>query len=92
MKKNQLAKARMNLKNLFMLLILYQGVNCIRLFRRYKQEQMDELKAKQDAIEAERAENARMIEELKALKAQLESQQLDALKKSEGEEVQSEQP
>ena len=76
----------------FMLLILYQGVNCIRLFRRYKQEQMDELKAKQDAIEAERAENARMIEELKALKAQLESQQLDALKKSEGEEVQSEQP
>ena len=76
----------------FMLLILYQGVNCIRLFRRYKQEQMDELKAKQDAIEAERAENARMIEELKALKAQLEGQQLDALKKSEGEEVQSEQP
>ena len=76
----------------FMLLILYQGVNCIRLFRRYKQEQMDELKAKQDAIEAERAENARMIEELKALKAQLEGQQPDALKKSEGEEVQSEQP
>ena len=76
----------------FMLLILYQGVNCIRLFRRYKQEQMDELKAKQEAIEAERAENARMIEELKALKAQLEGQQLDALKKSEGEEVQSEQP
>ena len=76
----------------FMLLILYQGVNCIRLFRRYKQEQMDELKAKQEAIEAERAENARMIEELKALKAQLEGQQLETLKKSEGEEVQSGQP
>ena len=70
----------------FMLLILYQGVNCIRLFRRYKQEQMDELKAKQEAIEAERAENARMIEELRALKAQLEGQQVNLVKKEDEEE------
>lgn len=69
----------------FMLLILYQGVNCINLFRRYKKEQMEELQAKQDAIEAERAENARMIEELKALKAQLENQQLGSLKMAEEE-------
>ena len=51
----------------FMLLILYQGINCIRLFRRYKKEQMEE-------IEAERAENAKMLEELQALKKQLENQ------------------
>ena len=71
----------------FMLLILYQGVNCITLFRRYKKEQMDELQAKKDAIDAERAENARMIEELKALKAQLENQQMN-LVKQEDEEAQ----
>ena len=51
----------------FLLLILYQGINTIKLFRRYKKEQMEE-------IEAERAENAKMMEELMALKAQLEKQ------------------
>lgn len=48
----------------FMLLILYQGINVIRLFRRYKKEQMDE-------IEIERLENQRMREELIALQEQL---------------------
>lgn len=69
----------------FMLLILYQGVNCITLFRCYKKEQMDELQAKQDAIDAERAENARMLEELKVLKAQLENQQINFVKKEDEE-------
>lgn len=58
----------------FMLLIIYQGVNCIRLFRRYKQEQLEEMQAEKDKLENERAENAKMIAELQALKAQLESQ------------------
>ena len=58
----------------FLLLIIYQGVNCIRLFRRYKKEQMDEMQAERDKIEAERAENARMLEELQALKAQMAAQ------------------
>lgn len=58
----------------FMLLIIYQGVNCIRLFRRYKQEQLEEMQAEKDKIEIERAENAKMMAELKALKAQLEGQ------------------
>lgn len=58
----------------FMLLIIYQGVNCIRLFRRYKQEQLEEMQAEKDKLEIERAENAKMIAELQALKAQLESQ------------------
>ena len=59
----------------FMLLILYQGVNCIRLFRRYKREQMEEMESEKAKIEAEREENARMMAELQALKAQLEGQQ-----------------
>lgn len=56
----------------FMLLILYQGINCIRLFRRYKKEQTDEIEEEKKRLEAERAENAKILEELQALKAQLE--------------------
>ena len=56
----------------FLLLILYNGVNVIRLFRRYKREQMEEMQAEKDRLEAERAENQRMMQELLALKAQLD--------------------
>lgn len=56
----------------FMLLIIYQGVNFFRLFRRYKQEQMEAMQAEREKIEQERAANAKMLEELQALKAQLE--------------------
>jgi len=58
----------------FMLLIIYQGLNCIRLFRRYKKEQTEALQEERDQIEAERLENKKMLEELQALKAQLEKQ------------------
>ena len=57
----------------FMLIIIYEGVKFFHLFRRYKKEQMDEMQAERDKIEAEKLENAKMLEELKALKAQLES-------------------
>ena len=56
----------------FLLLILYNGVNVIRLFRRYKREQMEEMQAEKNKIDAERAENQRMMQELLALKAQLD--------------------
>lgn len=59
----------------FMLLIVYQGINCIRLFRRYKQEQTAELEEEKARLETEREETAKMLQELQALKAQLESQQ-----------------
>lgn len=62
----------------FMLLILYQGLNCIQLFRRYKKEQMEEMEAERAKIEEERAESAKMMAELQALKAQLEGQQNSA--------------
>ena len=58
----------------FMLLILYQGVNCIRLFRRYKAEQLEAMEAEKARIEEERSQNQQMMEELLALKAQLARQ------------------
>lgn len=59
----------------FLLLILSQGVNCVRLFRQYKSEQVDELKAERAKLEEERAESRRMMDELMALKAQLEKKE-----------------
>ena len=59
----------------FMLIIIYEAVKFFALFRRYRKEQMEELQAEREKIEAEKVENAKMLEELKALKAQLESAQ-----------------
>ena len=61
----------------FLLLILIQGLNCIRLFRRYKLEQMAEMKEERAKIEEERAESQKKMAELLALKAQLAGQQTD---------------
>ena len=55
----------------FLLLILSQGLNCVRLFRQYKSEQMDEMKAERAKLEQERAESQRMMAELLELKARL---------------------
>ena len=59
----------------FMLIIVYEGVKFFNLFRRYKKEQMEEMQAERDKIEAEKLENAKMLEELRALKAQLQGGQ-----------------
>lgn len=69
----------------FMLLILYQGMNCIQLFRRYKKEQTEELEAERAQLEAERAESARMMEELMALKEQLAQQKTADMPETESE-------
>lgn len=55
----------------FLILILLEGVRCIRLFRKYKAEQQAELQAERDKIEAERAETQRMMQELLQMKAQM---------------------
>ncbi len=57
----------------FMLIILYEGIRFFLLFRRYKAEQMQAIQAEREEIEVQKAENARMLEELKQLKEQLES-------------------
>ena len=61
----------------FLLLIGYQGLNCVKVFRLYKKEQMDELQAEKDAIAEERKKAEDMMAELMALKAQLANQQKD---------------
>lgn len=55
----------------FLLLILYQGFNCVQLFRRYKKEQMEEIAAERAQIEEERRQSMEMMKELQALKEQL---------------------
>jgi len=56
----------------FFLLILYQGINCVKLFKRYKKEQLDALNEEKKQIENDRAEAAKMLKELEELKAKLE--------------------
>ena len=58
----------------FLLLILYNGFQCIQLFRRFKQEQMEELDAQRAQIEEERRQSQEMMRELMALKEQLSAQ------------------
>ena len=55
----------------FMLLIFYQGLNCVKIFRQYKAEQMAELQAEKDAIEAERKRSEAVMEELRVMQAQM---------------------
>ncbi len=55
----------------FLILILIQGMNSIRLFRKYKREQQEELQAEKDKIEADRAETQRMMAELMKMKAEM---------------------
>ena len=56
----------------FLLLIILQGINSIRLFRKYKKEQQEELQAERDKIEADRAETQKLMAELLEMKSQLE--------------------
>ena len=55
----------------FLILILLEGIRCIRLFRKYKAEQQAELQAERDKIEADRAETQRMMQELLQMKSQM---------------------
>jgi TPP-dependent 2-oxoacid decarboxylase len=54
-----------------MLLIIYQGINSIQLFRRYKQEQLAAIQNERAQIEEERRQSVEMMKELQALKEQL---------------------
>lgn len=69
----------------FLLLIIHQGILCIRLFRQYKKEQMEELEAEKAKIDEERKQAAEMMKELQALKAQLAAQTAETAEPSEKE-------
>ena len=56
----------------FALLILVQGINCIRLFKRYKSEQYSEIEAERQKLEQERAQSQKIMSELLELKKQLQ--------------------
>ncbi len=62
----------------FLILILLEGIRCIRLFRKYKSEQQAELQAERDKIEADRVETQRMMQELLQMKAQMAANSGDA--------------
>lgn len=55
----------------FLVLILMEGMRCIQLFRQYKSEQQEELRAEREKLEADRAETQRMMQELLQMKAQM---------------------
>lgn len=67
----------------FLVLILLEGVRCIRLFRKYKAEQQAELQAERDKIAADRAETQRMMQELLQMKAQMAQNGGEAPQKDE---------
>lgn len=56
----------------FLLLIIYNGINVIRLFRKYKGEQMEVMEAEKAKIAEDRAKNEEMMRQLLALKAELD--------------------
>ena len=70
----------------FLILIIIQGMNSVRLFRQYKQEQMAEMTAAQEKqkaemeaerkkLEEERMESQKMMQELLKLKEQMNGMQ-----------------
>ncbi len=69
----------------FALLIGYNAIKCVVLFRKYKQEQKAELQAEKDSVEEQRIKNEEMLKELMALKEQL-SKQSQTQQSSENEE------
>lgn len=69
----------------FLLLIGYNGLNCISLFRRYKKEQMEELNAEREKIEEERRRSEEMFRELQELRSQLAGGESTPKKEDESE-------
>ncbi|MBQ8850458.1 MAG: signal peptidase I, partial [Clostridia bacterium] len=67
----------------FLLLMLSQGVNCVRLFKRYRAEQMEGLKNERAQLENEREESRKMMEELMALKQELANKESEQAAKLE---------
>ena len=55
----------------FLLLIIYQGLNCVKMFKLYKADQMAELQAEKDALEAQRKQSEAMMAQLLAMQQQM---------------------
>ena len=59
----------------FLMLIVYQGINCVKAFRAYKAEQMQELEKEKAAIAAERKRSEAMMRQLQQMQRQMKEQQ-----------------
>lgn len=69
----------------FLLLILVQGINSIRLFKRYKAEQMAEIEAEREKERAELAEERKRLEEQQIQSRQMIAELLKLKKELPGE-------
>lgn len=68
----------------FLLLIIYQGLNCVKIFKMYKAEQMAELQAEKDALEAQRKQSEDMMAQLLAMQQQMAQQNQSAAPPAQG--------
>ena len=57
----------------FLLLINNQGLNCVKAFKLYRSEQMAELQAEKDALEAQRKQSEAMMAQLMAMQQQMQN-------------------
>ncbi|MBR4057710.1 MAG: signal peptidase I [Oscillospiraceae bacterium] len=58
----------------FLLLIIYQGLNCVKIFKMYKTEQMAQLQAEKDELAAQKKQSEEMMAQLLAMQQQLTQQ------------------
>lgn len=68
----------------FLLLISFQAVNCIQLFRKYREEQMEEMRIERERLKRERIETEEMVRQLQKLREQIG--ETDGLEISKGTE------
>ncbi|MBE7068065.1 MAG: signal peptidase I [Clostridiales bacterium] len=61
----------------FLLLILYQGVNTVLLFKKYQKEKTADLQAEREQIAEERKQSEQMLRELEALREKLAQSGVD---------------
>ena len=76
----------------FLLLILVQGINSIRLFKRYKQEQLAELEAEREKERAEMAAERQRLEEQQAESQKMMAELLKLKSELSGLETPAEEP
>ena len=58
----------------FLLLIIYQGLNCVKIFKLYKAEQMAELQAEKDEVAAQKKQSEEIMAQLLAMQKQMAEQ------------------
>ena len=57
----------------FLVLIMFQGINCVRLFKEYRTEQMADIVAEREKLREEREANEQMLRALEEMRLQMES-------------------